>query len=377
VIKRHSEIENRLAAVRERRGVSASALAKMVGVSRQAIYAIEGGTYVPNTALALRLARALTVGIEELFTLPDDSAGTSARSIKATLIPFADKLQPGQPIQLCRVDDRLIAVPAMPVGSYLPPSDAVITGCDAEADKIRVRLHQESSEFGNRLLLAGCDPAMDVLARYARIAGIELVLVHQNSLDSLRLLKIGLAHVAGTHLRDASTGESNIPAVTRLFARGSIAVISFATWQEGLITARGNPKHIQGVEDLARKDVVFVNREPGSGSRLLLDTYLGRLKLSAKRVRGYERLASGHIAAASQVKMGAADCCLATASAARVLGLNFVSLESARYDLVIRKRQLESPAIQTLLNTIALASFRRELSEAGGYDTAVAGERVI
>jgi len=184
-------------------------------------------------------------------------------------------------------------------------------------------------------------------------------------------------HIAGTHLRDASTGESNVAAVTGLFVRASIAVISFATWQEGLITPHGNPKHIYAVDDLARKDVAFVNREPGSGSRLLLDTYLARFKLSAKRVRGYQRLAFGHMAAAWQVKTGAADCCLATACAARVLGLHFVPLESARYDLVMRKHQLDSPTVQALLNTISLSSFRRELNVTGGYDTTVAGERVI
>jgi len=377
VVKRHSEIENSLAAVRERRGLSASALAQMVGVSRQAIYAIEAGTYVPNTALGLRLARALMVGVDELFSLPDDPPKVDASSVSATLISSAGKLEPGQPVQLCRVDDRLIAAPSMPMGSYLPPSDAVMADRGVAADKVRVRLHQDSNDFKSRLLIAGCDPAMDMLARHARTAGVELVLVHRNSSDSLQLLKKRLVHIAGTHLRDASTGESNVPAVTGLFMRASIAVISFATWQEGLITAHGNPKHIHAVNDLARKDVLFVNREPGSGSRLLLDTYLARLKLSAKRVRGYQHLAFGHMAAAWQVKTGAADCCLATASAARVLGLDFVPLESARYDLVMRKHQLNSPAVQALLNTISLSSFRRELNGAGGYDTTVSGERVI
>jgi putative molybdopterin biosynthesis protein len=377
VNKGHTEIENRLAALRERRGFSASALAKMVGVSRQAIYAIEAGTYVPNTALGLRLARALSAGVEELFSLPDDLPKSAARPVSATLIASADKPQAGQPVQLCRVDDRLIAVASAPMSAYLPPSDAVVTDCGPVAERVRVRLHQDSNDFKNRLLIAGCDPAMDVLARHARKAGVELVLVYRNSSDSLQLLKTHRVHIAGTHLRDASTGESNVPAVTRLFARGSVAVISFATWQEGLITAHGNPKHIHGVEDLTRRDVLFVNREPGSGSRLLLDTYLARLKLSAKRVRGYDRLASGHLAAAWQVKNGAADCCLATASAARVLGLHFVPLESARYDLCMRSHQLELPAVQALLNTIALSSFRREITGTGGYDTAVTGERVI
>src|SRR5438874_1653144 len=185
------QIENNLAAIRQRRGFSASALAKLVGVSRQAIYAIEAGTYVPNTAVGLRLASVLTVGVEELFRLPESSGKPAVHSVKATLIPSPDKLQPGQPVQLCEVDGRLIAAAATPVPSYLPASDAFVIGRDAARDKIRVRFHEEGNEFRNRLLMAGCDPAMSVLARYLRPAGIELVAVHQNSSRSLALLKNG------------------------------------------------------------------------------------------------------------------------------------------------------------------------------------------
>jgi putative molybdopterin biosynthesis protein len=375
MIRRQSRIENYVAQVRENRGVSAASLAQTVGVSRQAIYAIEAGTYLPNTALTLRLAQALAVGVEDLFCLPKDPPKPDRPSVKATLLPCADKLLPGQPVQLCRVNDLLTAVAPRPTSSYLPPSDAVVTDC--AAGKVRVRLHERSSEFRNRLLIAGCDPAMHLLARHVRPDDLELVLAHQNSSDSLSLLRQGHVHIAGTHLRDAATGESNISAVTRMFPRSSVAVISFAIWREGLVTAPGNPKHIQGVPDLARRNVTLINREPGSGSRLLLDTYLTRLKLSPKRIHGYQRLASGHLAAAWQVKTGAADCCLATEAAARVLGLHFVPLESARYDLVMRKHHVKSPAVQVLLNAIAASSFRNELSCAAGYDTSVAGYRVI
>jgi len=385
--KRHNRIKSHVAAVRERRGLSASDLADMIGVSRQAIYAIEAGSYVPNTALGLKLARALSVGIEDLFALPEDPPASGPRSVSATLVPAAEKLRAGQPVRLCRVDGKLIAAAPTPVGSYLPASDAVVASTPASPHRVQVRphelrlhetrLHQQKNAFEDRLLIAGCDPAMAVLAHYLRPAGVDLIVVHQNSSQSLALLKNGSAHIAGTHLRDAATGESNISAVTRLFAPKSVAVISFAAWQEGLITAGNNPKKVRRIEDLARRDVAFVNRELGSGSRLLLDTQLAQLGLGAKRIRGYDRLASGHLAAAWQVKTGAADCCVATEAAARVFGLNFVPLGSARYDLVIRKPHLKLPAVETLLNTVALAAFRRELSSAGGYDTSIAGDRVF
>jgi putative molybdopterin biosynthesis protein len=365
-------IENRLAAIRQQRGLSASALANSVDVSRQAIYAIEAGTYVPNTALALRLSRALAVNVDELFRLRDEDS----RSVTALLIPEA-KIQPGQPVQLCRVDGRLIAAVPTPLGAYLPSSDAVITARASGSAKPRLRLHRPDTGFSNRLLIAGCDPAMHILAHHLQSAGVDLVMLHRNSSDALGLLKKRSVHIAGTHLRDAVNGESNIAAVGRVLGQSSIAVISFAVWQEGLITAAANPKRIRGVEDLARRDVKFVNREPGSGARLLLDTHLARLKIEPKRVRGYNRLAPGHIAAAEQVKTAAADCCVATEAAALALGLCFIPLETTRYDLVLRKHHLDLPAVQALLNTIAFAGFRGEITAAARYDASVAGNRVI
>ena len=366
---------NRVAELRELRGLPAAALARAAGVSRQAIYAIEAGTYVPNTALGLRLARALGVRFEELFRLSEDGAQPGERPVSATLIG-AEGIAAGQPVELCRVGRGLMAAAARPVGAYLPVSDGVMLGA-AAGGRARVRLHREASEMENRLLVAGCDPAMGLLAHRARAAGVELVLVHENSSRSLALLKKGRVHIAGTHLRDARTGESNVAAVTRMFGRDSVAVVSFAMWREGLVTASGNPKKIRGVEDLARKDVTFVNREAGAGSRVILDTHMARLQLKPKQVRGYERLAAGHLAAAQEVKAGAADCCVATEAAARAFGLEFVPMEEARYDWVMRKQDVELATVQALLNTIALGAFRRELEWAAGYGVGVTGRRVM
>ena len=141
--------------------------------------------------------------------------------------------------------------------------------------------------------------------------------------------------------------------------------------------ARGNPKNIKGIQDLGRKDVTIVNREPGAGSRLMLDSYLQKCGVPVRSVNGYKEIASGHLPAAWQVKMGRADCCLATKTAACVFGLDFIPLESERYDLVIRKQNLNHPGIQILLETLGRTSFRRELEGLGGYDTRIAGDRVI
>ena len=348
----------------------------MVGVSRQTVYAIERGSYIPNTTVGLRLARALAVRVEDLFSLPDPLK-SERQSENVTLLPSWQAPHPGQPVQLCDVDGHLVASPAALPSWYLPASDAVIAGRPPVRNKAKVRLHEPEANFSNRLLLAGCDPAMAVLARYLQPAGIELVLVHQNSSQSLSLLKRGHVHIAGTHLRSEITGESNVSAIGKLFPADSVAAISFAAWEEGLVVANGNPKHIKGVADLARKSVTFVNREPGAGSRFVLDTHLKRLQLDSTHIRGYDRTAPGHLAAAWEIKAGAADCCVATKAAARVFGLDFIPLETSRYDLVVRKRHLKLPSIQALFDVMNRLSFRLELNNVGGYNTAVTGGRIL
>jgi putative molybdopterin biosynthesis protein len=368
-------IENHLAALRQKRGFSASRLASAASVSRQTIYAIEAGQYVPNTAVALRLAQALRVGVEELFALPADAAAPELPSAEAYILPGADEPQPGQPVQLCRVDQRLVA--SAPVAWHFPDGDAIFTGAAKRAAKARVQIYRAERDFRNRILVAGCDPGISVLARHVQSAGPELVLAHRNSSQALELLKRGSVHVAGTHLRDETSGESNLPEIHKLFGRNAVAVVSYAVWEEGIVTAPGNPKGVRGVEDFARPDVMIVNREEGAGSRRLLDDRLKQLGIGAGSVRGYTTLAYGHLPAAWQVRAGAADACIATRASARLFGLGFLPLVAERYDLAIRRQHLTLPGISVLLDTLSRAGFRRELESIGGYDTKVSGQRML
>jgi len=366
-------MRNQLAALRKTRGLSASQLAQAAGCSRQTIYAIEAASFVPNTAVALRLARILETSVEELFPL--DEEPPPPRTTQASVLPGSEAPHPGQPVRLCRVDQRLFAVSPAPLPWYFPASDGVVARSTGR--KTRIQLLDPAAETAPRILIAGCDPAISVLARHARSAGIELALAHRNSSQALHLLKEGSVHLAGTHLRDETSGESNLPAIARIFPRGSVAAISYAVWEEGIVTARRNPKAIRGIDDFARRDIAIVNREPGAGSRRLLDARLHRLGIAPANVRGYDTQAPGHLAAAAQVHSGAADCCIATRAAARLFGLHFIPLVTERYDLVIRRHHLGLPAVETVLDILCRSSFRRELGALGGYDTAAAGERIL
>jgi putative molybdopterin biosynthesis protein len=379
-MKDNPGITNHLTALRQKRGFSAAELAHRVGISRQTIYAIESGSYVPNTAVALRLARTLEARVEDLFSFPSDAAAAPIPTEQVTLLPHPDTPRAGDPMQLCRVDRRTVASSPAPVPWCLPTADAVLMNIHARIGKSAkgtVQLLHGEYNLANRVLIAGCDPGISVLARHVLRAGVELVVAQRNSTQALALLKEGAIHVAGTHLRDKTTGESNLPAIHGLFARTSVAVISLAVWEQGLVLAPGNPKSIRSVADLVRLDVGIVNREPGAGSRILLDAHLDRLGLAGQKVRGYDCLADGHLLAAWRVRTGEADCCIATRAAARVFGLDFIPLATERYDLAVRCQHLDHPPVAALLDTLNRAGFRRELEGLGGYDTSAAGRRLL
>jgi putative molybdopterin biosynthesis protein len=348
------ETRTQLPEIRRRRGISAAQLARAAGVSRQTIYAMEAGDYVPNTTLALGLARILEVHVEDLFQL-ESELQAPAKPVAAEVLHVGEPLRKGQPVQLCEVGKRLIAVPAEPQPAVLPLADGVLVEQTRNSGTASVRAFPADGSESKRLLVAGCDPGIALLAHHlSRTAGIELIVASSSSRQSLNWLKEGFVHIAGSHLRDASTGDYNLAVVRKLFPRGGVKVVTFAIWEQGLVFAAGNPKNIRSAADLARDNVEknadagkhsaagkhavrVVNRESGAGSRDLLDSELQRAGIDSKNVLGYERVAYGHLPAALAVSLGEADCCIATRSAAQAFGLGFLPLATERYDLVIRQ----------------------------------------
>jgi putative molybdopterin biosynthesis protein len=369
-------VNNRLAELRLQRGLSAAALASAAGVKRQTIYALEARRYVPNTVVALRLAQVLRVSVEELFSIRLPAA-EPLRSVAVEFIGDpAESGQAGQPLRLAKVGRRLVGVPAAPVLGELPAADAIITD-PCGSGRTLVRLLHDEDVTKNRLTIAGCDPAMPVLARHLRRHGnIELVTASCSSRQALEWLEQAKIHVAGTHLRSRLTGGSNLEVIRKVFPKGGVHVVTFASWEEGLLLARANPKKISGVADLLRRDVTLINREIGAGARFLLDGLLEREGIAPSQVRGYDQISGGHVLAAWHVHIGKADCCIATRAAARVFGLDFIPLACERYDLVIPELYWKLPKVQVILDVLNRSSLRRELEALGGYDTSQTGRRV-
>lgn len=369
------QISNRVHELRSSRGLSAAELAKHVGVSRQTVYAIEAGSYVPNTVTALQMARALQVGVEELFSLSNPAEQSTGRVHAALLCDPVDETGDGQLVQLCRVGRSLVASAVPAVSAYLPDADGLIEKKSKRG--VSVKCAGEVPDNGRRLLLAGCDPALSVLNALVRPSGIDIVTVPCSSKRGLDWLVQHRVHGAGSHLRDRYSGEYNVPFVKRLFPRGGMRVVTFALWEQGLVVPRGNPKSIRTVADLAAKGVTIVNREKGSGSRDLLDSGLAESRVSGSAVQGYERIARGHLAAAYAVASGAADCCIATQSAGRRFGLDFIPLAVERFDLSLAEGSLELPAMKALLDTLNRSVLRRRLETIAGYDATHTGELLI
>jgi putative molybdopterin biosynthesis protein len=368
------ETRTQLNPIREQRGVSAAQLAKLAGVSRQTIYAIEAGDYVPNTTLALQLAQILEVRVEDLFALEAQNPAPPKPVSVDLLNP--DDARKGQPVQICRVGTHTIGVVSAAQPLMLPVADGVIV--DTSKHRAGIQLFPDAVDEARRLLIAGCDPGISLLSQHlARFDDVDLVVAPSTSQQALEWLKDGKIHIAGSHLRDSSTGEFNLPAIERLFSKGSVKVVTFAIWEQGIVVESGNPKNIRDAADFGRKDVRIVNREKGAGSRDLLDQKLEEAGVPSSKVNGYLKIASGHLPAALAVAQKEADACIATRSAARAFGLTFLPLAVERYDLIVRRQHLRTAGVQALLDVLNRAAIRRKLELLAGYDTSHTGQVLV
>ena len=222
------------------------------------------------------------------------------------------------------------------------------------------------------------DLALEALWAQARRRHPHLVVEprYVGSLDGLLALLHGEVGLAGSHLLDQESGEYNLPVLRRLFVGVPLCMVTLAEREQGLIVARGNPLRIGGYADLARPQVRFVNRQPGSGTRSLLDQSLRRQALNPAEVRGYDRVVSTHLALAAAVAEGSADAGLGIRAAARAFDLDFVPLARERYDLVLAAADRDASPVAELLAVLGSAEFRAVIGQIGGYDTARMGEEL-
>jgi putative molybdopterin biosynthesis protein len=242
-----------------------------------------------------------------------------------------------------------------------------VEGLEAGTE-VAVEIIRDPPDLERTVVLIGShDLLIDVLEDELRARGVTLLASATGSLGGLLALRDGVAHLATSHLLDPATGTYNRTYVAKHLGQRAIRQVGLVWRQQGLMVAPGNPKRIAGWGDLARPEVSFVNRQKGSGSRVLLDFRLGEAGVAPEQVRGYRREEYTHWAVAMAVQSGLADCGLGIRSAAATMGLDFVPLEEEEFDLLIPEEHLALPGVQALLETTASERFRNRVLALGGY----------
>jgi putative molybdopterin biosynthesis protein len=220
------------------------------------------------------------------------------------------------------------------------------------------------------------DLTMDLLARQLAEESPpqRLTLAFRGSLGGLMALARGEAEIAGIHLWDEATNSYNIPFVERVLPGQRVALVTLAERSLGLILPPGNPQQLQKLADLVHKDVRWVNRQAGSGTRVWLDGQLRQLGIETAVIEGYNQEKTTHLEAAQAVQSGAATAGLGIYAAAVAYGLDFVPLTQELFQLVITQAVWETAVCQTLLTVLGSPPFVAAVDALGGYETKATGE---
>jgi molybdate-binding protein/DNA-binding XRE family transcriptional regulator len=340
---------------RTRLGLSQAELAKTIGLSRQALSSIEAGRAMPRTDVALAIARALGTTVEALFSA--EPPPSVVRAIPASRLAVQAR------VLLARVDDHWVAH-GLDRTSH-QPGDGVVVSTTARHTTVSPLGPLERAS--NRLVVMGCAPALGLLSARLGESRVPVAWLQGTSGQALDALSAGQVHVAGIHLRD---GEVNVREVERRFRRSAV-LVTFASWEQGLVVAKGNPLGLRRVEDVLLPRVRLVRREAGASATKLLEQ-----RLEGSKLPKTGPVARGHLEVAEAVWLGAADVGVAIRSAAVAYDLDFLPLSAERFDLVIPRVLKADVRVERLIDELASGSFRRELDAVGGYETRESGRLV-
>lgn len=376
--RRKQEIVCAIKQYRQERGWSQEDLARKLEVRRQAVYDMESGRYLPNTAVALRLAKVFDCRVEDLFSLPvpDNDVPIRLAGSAGSGVGESSRLALGV------VRGELVGVPlggAVDFSLSLRPADALLNEGGQSA-----RLLISPEELGKTLLLMGCDPALELLGTHIErlLPSARVRRLFASSRKALLAVAAGEAHVAATHFHgETETGagivrEANVEAARRAMSGQACRVMGFSLMEEGLLTARGNPLGIREAVDLTGKGVRFVNRESGAALRRLLEDQLRQAGVPFEAVQGFDRIVRTHAEGAFNVACGAADAALGLRVVAEAFGLHFAPLAITRCDLVLPLDLENNPAVLALLEALQASRLRRELGGLPGYDGSFVGTQI-
>ena len=291
-------------------------------------------------------------------------------------------------VKLGAVGNRIVAIP-------LPRGAGCITTLTEADGIIRVPNHVEGlkphepvlaellrplSSVNNTIVVVGShDNTLDILADQIRSGHSSLTLSssHVGSMGGLMAVKKGVCHLAGSHLLDTVDGSYNISYIKKYLPGIGVKLVNLVLRNQGLIIPQGNPKSIKGIEDLGREDITFINRQAGSGTRILLDYRLKQLDIDPGAISGYENEEFTHMSVAVAVLSGSVDVSLGIYAAAKALNLDFIPVVTEQYDLVIPEEHFDTENIRILLETINTEAFKKRVEALGGYSTKKTGKIII
>jgi len=244
-------------------------------------------------------------------------------------------------------------------------------------EEVNVRLLSNEEKLRNTLVVIGShDPLLDELADMMHVedGSVFMSSSHVGSMGGIMAIRRGEAHAAGCHLLDTETGEYNIAFMKKYFPKGGVKLIRCVGRQQGMMLAKGNPLKIEKFADIAKEGVRYVNRQKGSGTRILTDYLCKKDGLNPDSIYGYDREELTHTSVAAQIVSGSADAGMGIYSAAKLYDLDFLPICIEEYDLIIPDHAWDTPMVQQMIATLKSDAFREKILSMGGYTLENPGE---
>ena len=290
-------------------------------------------------------------------------------------------------VRLGEIDEKIMAFP-LPRGAgiinSLIEADAFIRipslkeGLDYQ-EEVNAELMHNLSNIKNNIIVTGShDLILDVLKNELQknISNLNLVSFNVGSMGGLLALKQRKTHLATSHLLDPENGEYNFSYIKRILPHRELKVINLAYREQGIMVKKGNPKNIKSIDDLVKKDITFVNRQKGSGTRVLLDYLLKGKGYNPLRIKGYSREEYTHLMVASSVAEGNVDAGLGILSAAKAFHLDFIPIAKERYDIIMSLEFYSNWKMKEILQIIRSENFQKKVLDLGGYDLTLSGKEI-
>jgi putative molybdopterin biosynthesis protein len=289
-------------------------------------------------------------------------------------------------VKLAKIDDNIMAYPlsrGAGVITSLQEADALIRipslseGLNLKEETEAELLSENNFNVDNTIIIIGShDLILDILRNELQTNWPEFRLAsfHTGSMGGLLALKQDITHLATSHLLDVESGEYNFPYIEHILSGHHLVVVNMAYRQQGFMVEKGNPKKILEIKDLLKDNIRYINRQKGSGTRVLLDYLLNKNEINSDRIQGYNQEEFTHLMVASAVANKRVDAGLGILSAAKAFNLDFIPIIKERYDLIIPERYFHSEGITKILEIIRTNHFKEQVARLGGYDLSECGK---